>query len=87
MFSYMDLMFRSALTPGKSASVYSIAPFKEKNPDWFMNDLKELMHLLEHGKIKPVISKKLLLTEATKAHKLLEARGVKGKIVLRVNAS
>jgi NADPH:quinone reductase-like Zn-dependent oxidoreductase len=38
--------------------------------------------LLEQGKIKPVISKKLFLTEAAEAHRILEARGVKGKIVL-----
>lgn len=87
MLNYMGLMFRSALTPGKSASIYSIAPFKEKHPEWFMHDLKELMKLLEQGKIKPVISKKLMLTDAAKAHQLLEARGVKGKIVLLVNES
>ena len=85
MLSYTALMIRSSLTPGKSASIYSIVPFKEKHPDWFADDLKELMHLLEQGKIKPVISKKLSLTDAAKAHQLLEARGVNGKIVLLAN--
>ena len=82
MWSYTDLMIRSAFTPGKSASIYSIAPFKEKHSDWFREDLTELFHLLEQRKIKPVISKKLFLTEAAEAHRILEARGVKGKIVL-----
>ena len=85
MLSYTALMFRSALTAGKSASIYSIVPFKEKHPDWFVDDLIQLMHLLEQKKIKPVISKKMPLTDAMKAHQLLEARGVKGKIVLLVN--
>jgi NADPH:quinone reductase-like Zn-dependent oxidoreductase len=82
MLSYTALMFRSFLTEGKSASIYSIVPSKEKHPDWFQNDLEELMRLLEQGKIKPIISKKLSLTDAMKAHQILEARGVNGKIVL-----
>jgi NADPH:quinone reductase-like Zn-dependent oxidoreductase len=82
MLSYTSLMFRSALTSGKSASIYSIVPLKEKHPDWFRDDLTKLFHLLGGGKIKPLISKKMRLTEAAEAHRLLEARGVKGKIVL-----
>ncbi|MFN8414497.1 MAG: zinc-binding dehydrogenase [Anaerolineales bacterium] len=60
-------------------------PFKEKHPNWFVDDLTQLMRLLEQQKIKPVISKKMPLTDAVKAHQLLEARGVKGKIVLLAN--
>jgi NADPH2:quinone reductase len=82
MQSYTDLLIRGALTIGKSASIYIIASFKEKHPDWFRDDLTELFNLLKQGKIKPVISKKLSLLEAAEAHRILEARGVKGKIVL-----
>ncbi len=82
MLSYASLMFRSVLTIGRSASIYSIAPLREKHPDWFRDDLTELLRLLEQGKIKPIISKKLPLTEAAEAHRLLEARDIKGKIVL-----
>lgn len=87
MVSYTTLMIRSAITPGKSASIYSIVPTKEKHPDWFVEDLKALLSLLEQGKIKPVVSQKLKLTDAVQAHQLLEARGVKGKIVLLANAN
>ncbi|MBI4675715.1 MAG: zinc-binding dehydrogenase, partial [Chloroflexi bacterium] len=80
--SYIDLVVRGLLTIGKSASIYSIAPLKEKHPDWFRDDLTKLLHLLEQRKINPVISKKLLLTDAAEAHRILESRGVKGKIVL-----
>jgi NADPH:quinone reductase-like Zn-dependent oxidoreductase len=41
-----------------------------------------LFHLLEEDRIKPVISKKMKLTEAAQAHQILEERGIKGKIVL-----
>lgn len=82
IWSYTDLMLRSFLTIGKSAAIYNIGPLKEKHPDWFHADLVELLHLLEQGRIKPVISRRLPLTEAAKAHQILESRGVKGKIVL-----
>lgn len=82
MLSYVSLMIRSALTIGKSAAIYSIVPLKNEHPDWFLADLTELFHLLEQGTIKPVISREFHLTEAAEAHRLLEARGVKGKIVL-----
>jgi NADPH:quinone reductase-like Zn-dependent oxidoreductase len=80
--SYFDLMLRGFVARGKSATIYSITALKQKHPDWFRADLIELFHLLEQGKIKPVISHKLLLTDASAAHRLLEERGVKGKIVL-----
>jgi len=84
MLSYTGLMIRSALTRGRLAYIYSVAPLREKHPDWFREDLTELFRLLEQRKIKPVISKILPLTEAAEAHRLLERRGVKGKIVLVV---
>ena len=68
-------MPRGALTRGKSASIYSIAPLKQKHPDWFRADLAELLRLLEHGQIKPVISQRLPLIEAAQAHAMLEKRG------------
>ena len=82
LWSYTDIMLRSWLTSGKSASIYSIGSLKEKHPDWYRADLMELLHLLEQGRIKPVISRRLPLTAAAEAHQILESRGVKGKIVL-----
>jgi NADPH:quinone reductase-like Zn-dependent oxidoreductase len=82
ILSYANMMFRSFLTANKSASIYNIVSTKEKHPDWYHDDLKELLKLLEQGKIKPVISCKLPMADAQKAHQILEERGVKGKIVL-----
>ena len=84
-FSYFELMIRSKLT-AKSVEIYSIVPLKEKHLDWFRADLGELLNLLAQGKIKPIISKKFPLAEAAEAHRMLEARGVRGKIVLVTQA-
>ncbi|MEM7332447.1 MAG: medium chain dehydrogenase/reductase family protein [Chloroflexota bacterium] len=73
------------LPNGRFTSFYSIATLRKKKPDWFYEDLTELFNLLNQGKIKPVIAKRFPLTEAANAHKLLERRGIKGKIVLTMN--
>jgi len=82
IWSYTEMVMRGLLTPGKSTAIYSIVPLKEKHPDWFRTDLSKLLNLLEMGKIKPVISARLPLENAAEAHRMLETRHVKGKIVL-----
>ena len=82
MASYFELMFRSWLTPGKSAAIYSITALKGQHFDWFRADLLELLRLLGEGQIKPLVAQRLPLTEAAQAHALLEGRGIPGKIVL-----
>jgi|APCry1669189070_1035195.scaffolds.fasta_scaffold00385_8 NADPH:quinone reductase-like Zn-dependent oxidoreductase len=82
MWSYTDLMIRNLWPNGKAAAIYSIASLKQKHPDWFREDLTELFELLEQSKIQPVIAHRLKLTDAAEAHRLLESRGVRGKIVL-----
>jgi NADPH2:quinone reductase len=46
--------------------------------------LRRGAELIENGKLKPVISSVLPLKEAVKAHQLIEAGHVQGKIVLRM---
>jgi len=75
------------LPNGRSARFYSIAPLREKQPDWFHKDLSELLNLLAQGKIKPVIAERMRLHEAARAHELIEQAAVQGKIVLMVNES
>ncbi len=70
---------------GRSASLYSIGALRKKRPDWFNEDLSELFSLLAQGKIKPVIDERMPLSEAARAHDLVEQAAVKGKIVLMVN--
>jgi NADPH2:quinone reductase len=46
--------------------------------------LESLRELIERGQLRPVIDSVMPLTDVAKAHRRLEAGGVKGKIVLQV---
>jgi NADPH:quinone reductase len=68
-----------------STTFYSIGAWHKTHHNWFQEDLALLFQWLSEGKIKPSISKKMRLEEASKAHELLEKGGAKGKIVLLIN--
>lgn len=53
-----------------------------RNPDWFRQDLGVLLELLRRGDIHPVVAERLPLTDARRAHELLEQTASVGKIVL-----
>jgi NADPH2:quinone reductase len=57
----------------------------QAHPDWYHKDFATLIELLKQGKIKPVIAERITLAEAMRAHELLEASAVSGKIVLICN--
>lgn len=61
---------------------YSIQTLKRLKPAWFRQDLIALLDLLKQQKIKPLIAQRLPLAQARRAHELLGAGGVIGKIVL-----
>jgi NADPH2:quinone reductase len=69
----------------KSMVPYSIQWFMRFKPAWFHHDLLTLLELLKAGEIKPLIAQRLPLEEARRAHELLGAGGVLGKIVLLPN--
>ena len=79
---FLKLQLWNILPNGRSTKFYSIGPLRERQPDWFSEDLAALFGLLAQGKIKPVIAKRMSLTEAARAHELVEQASVKGKIVL-----
>jgi len=66
----------------KSATLFGLVPFNNKNPTWYAEDLKVLMGYLAEDKIKPVIAKRMPLVEAQQAQELILGAKVKGKIVL-----
>jgi NADPH2:quinone reductase len=69
--------------PGRrSARWYEVFDEWQAHPDWYRADLRALIDLLAQGRIKPVIAARLTLAEAARAHQLLEASAVSGKIVL-----
>jgi NADPH:quinone reductase-like Zn-dependent oxidoreductase len=53
-----------------------------RNPEWFREDFHALLDLLRRGEIHPAVAERLPLTEARRAHELLESSASKGKLVL-----
>jgi NADPH:quinone reductase len=53
-----------------------------RNPDWFREDFRALLELLRADKIHPVVAERLPLTDARRAHELLEQSASVGKLVL-----
>jgi NADPH:quinone reductase-like Zn-dependent oxidoreductase len=53
-----------------------------RNPELFREDFAALLELLRAGKIHPVVAERLPLSEARRAHELLESTAAKGKLVL-----
>jgi NADPH:quinone reductase-like Zn-dependent oxidoreductase len=53
-----------------------------RDPELFREDFRALLELLREGKIHPVVAERLPLTEARRAHEMLESSAAKGKLVL-----
>jgi NADPH:quinone reductase-like Zn-dependent oxidoreductase len=83
--SFINLKLMNMFSFKKTATFYAITTVKKKHPGWFKDDFKKLLELLQEKKIEPVISGKMPLTDAVKAHKILDQSAVEGKIILIVN--
>lgn len=81
---FMRLQLWNFLPNGRSTAFYSIGPLRQKQPNWFSEDLTILFDLLAQKKIKPIIAMRMPLAEVAHAHKLIEQAEVQGKIVLTV---
>jgi NADPH:quinone reductase-like Zn-dependent oxidoreductase len=53
-----------------------------RDPEWFREDFHALLELLRRGEIHPVVAERLPLSEARRAHEMLESSAAKGKLVL-----
>jgi NADPH:quinone reductase-like Zn-dependent oxidoreductase len=53
-----------------------------RDPEWYREDFLALLDLLREGKIHPVVAERLPLTDARRAHELLEQSASVGKLVL-----
>ena len=51
-------------------------------PEWYREDFRVLLELLGADKIHPVVAQRLALSDARRAHELLESSASKGKLVL-----
>ena len=61
---------------------YRIQKLRIHHQDWFSEDFRALLELLRSGKIHPVVAERMPLTEARRAHELLESTAATGKLVL-----
>jgi NADPH2:quinone reductase len=62
--------------------LYSIQMLKRRRPDWFREDLEQLLSLLANGQIRPVVTGRFPLDQAAQAHETLAAGSTVGKLVL-----
>jgi NADPH:quinone reductase-like Zn-dependent oxidoreductase len=72
------------LTPGTKKALTT--PDLKKDHAEYRAILAELLELLASGKLEPVVSERIPLAEAARAHETLDRGGVGGKIVLITDA-
>ena len=70
------------LSPRRRVHGYRIDKLRNRHPKWFREDFLALLELLRRGEIHPVVAERLPLTEARRAHELLESSTAMGKLVL-----
>lgn len=70
------------LSPSRRVMTYRIAKLRDRHPDWFRDDLGELISLLRNDVIHPVVAQRIPLSDARRAHELLVSTPSTGKIVL-----
>jgi NADPH:quinone reductase-like Zn-dependent oxidoreductase len=76
------LYFRRFLPGRKRAHFYSINLMRARHPDWFREDLGQLLELLKAGRIHPAVAERIPFEAVADAHRRLEAGGLEGKLVL-----
>jgi NADPH:quinone reductase-like Zn-dependent oxidoreductase len=68
---------------GKTASMSpNLAVFAPTHTDWYQETLTDLLDSLATGLIKPVVTERIPLDEAIRAHERIERGGYAGKVVL-----
>ncbi|MFI9080489.1 medium chain dehydrogenase/reductase family protein [Streptomyces sioyaensis] len=72
----------SLLSPRRRVLSYRIQKLRIRHQDWFREDFRVLLDLLRRDKIHPVVAERLPLTEARRAHELLDRSAATGKLVL-----
>lgn len=85
----------SRLSPRRRVSAYHVQKWRDKalrrdgavggepmDADWFREDFATMVELLRQGRIHPTVAERLPLSDARRAHELLESSASKGKLVL-----
>jgi NADPH2:quinone reductase len=72
----------SLLSPRRRVLAYRVQKLRIHHQDWFQEDFGALLELLRADKIHPVVAERLPLTEARRAHEMLDRTAATGKLVL-----
>ncbi len=93
--SIATLWLWAKLSPRRRVLAYQIQKFRDaaqerpgavggepRYPEWFQEDFRALLELLRRGEIHPVVAERLPLSDARRAHELLESSAATGKLVL-----
>lgn len=59
-------MLAGLLSPSRRVMTYRIAKLRDRHPDWFRDDLSELIRLLREGQLHPVVAERIPLTDASR---------------------
>jgi NADPH2:quinone reductase len=70
------------LSPRRRVMGYRVQKLRIPHQDWFAEDFLVLLELLRQDKIDPVVAERLPLSDARRAHELLERSAATGKLVL-----
>jgi NADPH:quinone reductase-like Zn-dependent oxidoreductase len=71
------------LPDGKRAPFFpTLDKLAASEPDWYRETLEGLLRSLAAGEISPLVAARVPLTDAARAHEMLEAGGHPGKVVL-----
>jgi NADPH:quinone reductase-like Zn-dependent oxidoreductase len=84
ILDFIRFKIRSAFPSSRRMTFYSITTLRKMHPHWLAQDLSILFDLLSNSRIKPLIWKRMPLSEAKKAHELIEQAKPIGKIILEV---
>lgn len=70
------------LSPRRRVLAYRIQKLRIHHQDWYQEDFRALLELLRRGEIHPVVAERLPLSDARRAHELLEKTAATGKLGL-----
>src|SRR4029078_7350644 len=73
--------FWGLLSPSRRVLAYRVQKLRIHHQDWFDEDFGALLGLLRERKMHPVVAERLTLSQARRAHELLESTASTGKIV------
>jgi NADPH:quinone reductase-like Zn-dependent oxidoreductase len=71
-----------SLSPRRRVMGYRVQKLRIPHQEWFREDFGALLELLRGNKIHPVVAERLPLSDARRAHELLDRSAAKGKLVL-----